>query len=48
MEPFLRNTTNASKFDKRVNETGTDSTVGEAIAADGVWPSAHVSSTSGA
>ena len=36
MEPFLRNTTNASKFDNRVHETGTDSNVGETIAADGV------------
>ena len=36
MEPLLRNTTNASKFDKRVHETATDSRVGETIAADGV------------
>ena len=31
MEPFLRNTTNASKFDTRVHETGTDSSVGETV-----------------
>ncbi len=36
MEPFLRNTTNASKFDDRVHETGTDSNVGETVAANGV------------
>src|SRR5512135_3011302 len=36
MEPLLRNTTNASKFDKCVHETGADSSVGETIAADGV------------
>ena len=36
MEPFLGNTTNASKFDNRVHETGTDSSVGETVAADGV------------
>ena len=36
MEPLLRNTTNASKFDKRVHETETDSNVGETIAACGV------------
>ena len=28
----LRNTTNASKFDNRVHETGTDSSVGETVA----------------
>src|ERR1700733_8203965 len=33
---LLRNTTNASKFDHRVHETGADSDVGETIAADGV------------
>ena len=31
MEPFLRNTMNASKFGKRVHETGTDSSVGETV-----------------
>ena len=36
MEPLLRNTANASKFDHRVNETGADSRVGETVAADGV------------
>src|SRR6516164_8378867 len=36
MEPLLRNTTNASKFDKRVHETGADSSAGEAITVDGV------------
>jgi hypothetical protein len=36
MEPFLRNTTNASKFDQRVHETETDSSVGETVAANGV------------
>src|SRR5262249_54570640 len=36
MEPLLRNTTNASKFDKRVHETGADSSAGEASAVDGV------------
>lgn len=36
MEPLLRNTTNATKFDNRVHETGADSRVGETIAADGV------------
>src|SRR4051812_3211417 len=36
MEPFLGNTPNASKFDQRVNETGTDSRVGETVAADGI------------
>ena len=35
MEPFLRNTTNASKFDNRVHETGTDSSVGETVTRDG-------------
>ena len=36
MEPLLGNTTNASKFDKRVHETGADSGAGETIAGDGV------------
>ena len=36
MEPFLRTTTEASKSDHRVTETGTDSSVGETIAADGI------------
>ena len=46
MEPFLSNTTNASKFDKRVHETGTDSSAGETVAADGVIiaNSGHLSS----
>jgi len=35
MEPFLGNTENASKFDKRVHETGTDSSVGETVTRDG-------------
>src|SRR3954469_2306321 len=34
--PLLRNTANASKFDKRVNQTGADSNAGETIAADGL------------
>src|SRR5204863_9543441 len=34
--PLLRNTTNASKFGKRVNQTGADSNAGETIAADGL------------
>jgi hypothetical protein len=34
MEPLLRNTTNASKFERRVHETGADSSVGETVAAD--------------
>src|SRR5262249_54517891 len=33
---LLRNTTNASKFDHRVHETGADSSVGETVAADGI------------
>lgn len=36
MEPFLRNTENASEFEQRVHETGADSRVGETLAADGV------------
>src|SRR5262249_27218530 len=36
MEPLLRNTTNASKFDQRVYETGADSSAGETIPANGV------------
>src|SRR5947199_8903409 len=34
--PLLRNTANASKFGKRVNQTGADSNAGETIAADGL------------
>src|SRR5262249_46184648 len=33
---LLRNTTNASKFDHRVHQTGADSRAGETVAADGV------------
>jgi hypothetical protein len=36
MEPLLTNTANASKFDKRVHETGADSSVGETVIAGGV------------
>jgi hypothetical protein len=35
MEPLLRNTANASKFDNRVRETATDSSVGETVTRDG-------------
>jgi hypothetical protein len=34
MEPFLATTTDASESGNRINETGTDSNAGEAIAKD--------------
>ncbi len=33
MEPFLGTTTDASESGKRINETGTDSNAGEAVAS---------------
>ena len=35
MDPLQRNTTKASKFDHRVNETAADSNVGETVTPDG-------------
>jgi hypothetical protein len=34
MEPFLGTTTDASESGKRINETGTDSNAGEAVASN--------------
>ena len=36
MEPFWGHTTDASKSERRINETGTDSNVCEAIPEDGL------------
>jgi hypothetical protein len=42
MEPSLGTTTDASSSGNRINETGTDSNAGEAIAADGLHvPGVH-------
>ena len=35
--PLLRNTTNASKFGKRVNQTGADSNAGDFSPAQGAY-----------